>query len=229
MVVGSAKVYYLSAIYPIFLAGGSVLFERFVSKKSINWLKPVYASCLSLLAVAILPFALAVLPVEEFIKYEHVLGLTPRADERSSLGELPQYYADQFGWKEMVDTITTVYKKLTPQEQSQCVIFVRDYGQAGAIDFFGKQYGLPNALCGHNSYWFWGPGERTGNIAIIIGRSRNLEDNLSDLRRAYKHVEFAATTNAKYCMPFENGRMIFICKGMNTTFQKLWPTERFYI
>ncbi len=229
MVVGSAKVYYLSAIYPIFLAGGSVLFERFVSKKSINWLKPVYASCLSLLAVAILPFALAVLPVEEFIKYEHFLGLTPRAEERSSVGELPQYFADQFGWREMVDTITTVYKKLTPEEQSQCVIFVRNYGEAAAIDFFGKEYGLPNALCGHNSYWFWGPGERTGNIAIIIGRSRNLEDNLADLRRSYSHVELAATTNAKYCMPFENGRMIFICKGMNTTFQKIWPRERFYI
>jgi hypothetical protein len=229
MVAGNAKVYYLSAIYPIFLAGGSVLFERFVHEKSINWLKPVYAGCLVLLAVVILPFALPVLPVEQFIKYEHFLGLTPRADERSSLGELPQYYADQFGWKEMIDTVASVYRRLTPEEQSQCVIYVRNYGEAAAIDFFGKEFGLPNALCAHNSYWFWGPGQRTGNIAIIIGDSRNLEENLSDLRRAYKHVEFASTTNAKYCMPYENGRMIFICREMNTTFQKLWPTERFYI
>lgn len=229
MVAGSAKVYYLSAIYPIFLAGGAVLFEQFVRQKSLNWLKPAYAGFLILIALVILPFAVPVLPVERFIKYEHFLGLTPRAEERSSLVELPQYYADQFGWKEMVDTVASVYRKLTLEEQSQCVIYVRNYGEAAAIDFFGKKYGLPNALCAHNSYWLWGPGERSGNIAIIYGNSRNLENNFSDLRRRYKHVELAATTNAEYCMPYENGRMIFICKEMNTTFQKLWPTERFFI
>jgi len=86
---GNAKVYYLSAIYPIFLAGGAVLFEQFVLQKSINWLKPVYASLLILVALAFLPFTLPVLPVEEFIKYEHFLGIMPRADERSGVGELP--------------------------------------------------------------------------------------------------------------------------------------------
>jgi hypothetical protein len=229
MVVGGAKPYYLSAIYPIFLAGGSVVFERFVHERSLSWLKPVHAGSLALLAVVLLPFCLPVLPVEQFIKYEHFLGLMPRADERSAVGELPQYYADQFGWPEMVDSIATVYKKLTPEEQAECVIFVRNYGEAGAVDFFGGKYGLPNALCGHNSYWYWGPGDRSGNIAIIIGRSRNLEDNLSDLGSVYKYVELAATTNAKYCMPYENGRMIFICKGLNTTVQKIWLRERFYI
>lgn len=229
MVAGNAKVYYLSAIYPIFLAAGAVLFEQLTHQMSWNWLKPIYLGCLSAMALIVLPFALPVLPVEQFIKYEHFLGLTPRAEERSSLGELPQYFADQFGWKEMVDSVASVYKKLTPKEQSQCVIYVRNYGEAAAIDFLGKAYGLPNALCAQNNYWLWGPGERTGNIAIIFGNSRTLEDNFSDLLGRYKHVELATTTNAKHCMPYENGRMIFICKEMNTTFQNLWPTERFYL
>jgi hypothetical protein len=229
MVAGNAKVYYLSAIYPIFLAGGAVFFEQYIQLKSINWLRTLYVGLLSIIALVILPFAVPVLPVEQFIRYEYTLGLTPHAEEKSSVGELPQYYADQFGWREMVDTIANVYKKLTPEEQSQCVIYVRNYGEAAAIDFFGTQQGLPNARCGHNNYWLWGPGNLTGDVAIIIGGSRGLEKNLSDLRSRYKYVEFAATTNAKYAMPFENGRMIFICKGMNSTFQILWPWERFYI
>jgi hypothetical protein len=109
------------------------------------------------------------------------------------------------------------------------VIYVRNYGEAGAIDFYGKRYGLPKALCAHNNYWMWGPGTRTGNIAIIVGGSRTLQDNLNDLNRRYTHVEFVGTTYAKYAMPHENGRLIFLCKGMNTTFQKLWPGERFFI
>ncbi len=229
MVAGHAKVYYLSAIYPIFLAGGAVLFEQIVQKRAWHWLRPVYPGLLALIAIVILPFALPVLPVDQFIKYEYRLGLTPHAEERSSVGELPQYYADQFGWREMVDSVATAYRTLTPEEQSRCFIFVRNYGEAGAIDLFGKAYGLPGARCAHNNYWLWGPGERTGDIAIIIGNSRTLEDNLSDLRRRYKSVELVATTNAHYCMPFENGRMIFVCRGMNTTFQKLWPSEKFFI
>jgi 4-amino-4-deoxy-L-arabinose transferase-like glycosyltransferase len=229
MAAGNAKVYYLSAIYPIFLAGGAVLFDQIVSKRSLKCFKPVYVGLLILVALAILPFALPVLPVEQFIHYERLLGLTPRAEERTAVGDLPQYYADQFGWNELVDTISSVYRRLTPEEQSQCFIYVRNYGEAAAIDFFGKELGLPNARCAHNSYWLWGPGERTGNIAIIVGNSRNVDDNFADLRRVYRHVELATAANAKYCMPYENGRMIFICKEMNTTFQKLWPTERFYI
>ena len=229
MIAGSAKVYYLSAIYPVFLAGGAVLFEQFVQRKSWNWLKPVYATVIMLLGLVSLPFTLPVLPVEQFISYEHFLGMAPRAEERSSVAELPQYYADMFGWEEIVDSIATTYNKLTPEEQSQCVVYVRNYGEAGAIDFFGKKYGLPKALCAHNNYWLWGPGERTGNIAIIFGDKRTLEDNFSDLRSYYDRVELGATTHAKYCMPYENGRMIFICKGMKTTFQNIWQKERFYI
>jgi hypothetical protein len=145
------------------------------------------------------------------------------------VGELPQFYADQFGWEELAATVAKIYNTLTPEEQKQCVIFVRNYGEAGAIDFFGKKYGLPPALCAHNSYWMWGPGERTGNIAIILGHDRLLQDNLNDLNRRYTHVELAGTTESKYSMPYENGRLLFLCREMNTTFQLLWPEERFYI
>ena len=229
MILGNAKLYYLYAIYPVFLAGGAVVFEQWFQHRAWQWMKPVYMGFLVSVAILILPFALPVLPVQEFVEYEQFLGLMPHAEERSSVAELPQYYADQFGWEEFVATVASVYKKLSPEEQAECFIFVRNYGEAAAIDFFGKRYGLPNAACAHNSYWMWGPGKQTGNIAIIVGRSRTLQDNLNDLNRRYTHVEHAGTTYAKYAMPYENGRLIFLCKGMNTTFQNLWPTERFFI
>lgn len=225
----NAKVYYLAPIYPFFLASGAVLFERWTGEQTWNWMKPTYVGLVILLAIITLPFALPVLPVERFIEYQKLLGLSPRAEERHSLGELPQHYADQFGWEEMVSTVASIYKKLTPEEQSQVVIYVRNYGEAAAIDFFGERYGLPKALCGHNSYWLWGPAKRTGNIAIIFGTSRDLEESLVDLHGVYSEVQLAGITNATHAIPFENGRLIFVCKGMNTTFQKIWPGEQLYI
>jgi 4-amino-4-deoxy-L-arabinose transferase-like glycosyltransferase len=229
MVLGNGKVYYMSSIYPLYLAGGAVLFELFVHEKSIHWLKPAYISSLLLSAVISLPFALPFLPVEPFIQYQRLLGITPRADEKFGVAELPQYLSDQFGWKELVDTVAGVYQKLTPEEQAECVVYARNYGQAAAIDFFGKKHGLPDAICAHNNYWLWGPGQRAGNIAIIIGWNDKLEENIAHLHRYYEHVELAARTTSKYCMPIEKGRLIFICRGMNTTFPKIWPKERFYI
>ncbi len=229
MVATGAKVYYLSPIYPVLLAGGSVLFEQLVQRRPLRWLKPVFVTLLLLVGLVALPLVLPVLPVEELIAYEQRSGQQPRAEEQSRVAELPQYYADQFGWREFVDSIAVAYAKLTAEEQAKCFIFVRNYGEAGAIDFFGAQYWLPPARCAHNNYWLWGPGERTGDVAIILGNSRTLEDNLADLKRRYRSVELASTTNAKYCMPYENGRLIFICRGMNTSFQALWPTEKFFI
>ena len=237
MIAGNGKVYYLSAAYPVLLAGGAVSLERFVAGPSgarawnrpRGWVRVAYPALLVLWMLVGLPFTVPVLPVERFIEYEKFLGVTPKAEERSSVGELPQYYADQFGWEELAAGVAKIYNTLTPEEQRQCVIFVRNYGEAAAIDFFGKSYGLPPALCAHNSYWMWGPGERTGNIAIILGHDRLLQDNLNDLKRRYRHVELAGATESRYAMPYENGRLIFVCREMNTTFQILWPGERFYI
>ena len=233
MIAGNGKVYYLSAAYPVLLAGGAVCLEKLAAthflNRTWNWVRIVYPALLTIGAAIGLPFTLPVLPVEKFVEYEKFLGMMPKAEERSSVGDLPQWYADQFGWEELAAGVARIYNTLTPEEQKQCVIFVRNYGEAGAIDFFGKNYGLPPALCAHNSYWMWGPGERTGNIAIILGHDRLLADNLKDLGRRYKSVELAGTTDCKYCMPYENGRLLFLCREMNTTFQLLWPGERFYI
>ncbi len=227
--VGNGKAYYLSPVYPAVLAGGSVFLEKILSGKNLSWVKPVYVGLLIAFTILILPMALPVLPVNRFIEYEQALGIAPKSDERISLGALPQGYADEFGWEEFALTVSKIYQTLTPEEQAKCVIYVRNYGEAGAIDFFGKKYGLPDALCAHNSYWYWGPGEKTGDVAIILGARRDLQENLDDLGRAYKSVEPSLKTNCEYCMPYENGRQFFICRGMNTTFQKIWDRERFFI
>jgi hypothetical protein len=229
MDAGNAKVNYLAPVYPMMLAGGAVFLGRVIHARSWNWLRPVVVGVVLAGGVIVTPFTIPLLPVENFIAYQKSLGVTPKAQERSSLGVLPQHYADMFGWEEMVATIANAYNKLTPEEQAKCVIYVRNYGEAGAIDFFGKKYGLPPAACAHNNYWLWGPGTRTGEVAIIIGHSNDMQENLNDLKSFYREVEYAGSTKCDYCMPYENGRFLFLCRGMNTTFQLLWSHERFYI
>ena len=37
------------------------------------------------------------------------------------------------------------------------MFFGNNYGEAAAIDVFGRRLGLPPAISGHNNYYIWGP------------------------------------------------------------------------
>jgi hypothetical protein len=108
---------------------------------------------------------------------------------------------------------------------------VRNYGEAAAVDFFGKKYNLPPAVCGHNNYWLWGSGDKQMKAAIIIGNSDTVEENMADLNSPdrFSEVTLAATTSCQYCMPFENDRQIYLCRGAKFSFKEIWHEEKFFI
>jgi hypothetical protein len=154
--------------------------------------------------------------VETFIQYQKFLGLTPRQDERSKVGVLPQYYADMFGWDNMVSVIARAYHSLSPEEQAQCVILTNNYGEAGAVDLLGSRYNLPKAISGHNNYWIWGPRDATGKVVIRLGGS------IEAVREAYSEVYQSGTIKNNYCMPYESDLPVYICKGRRSSIKDDW-------
>ena len=60
---------------------------------------------------------------------------------------------------------------LPPGERAETGIWAGNYGEAGAIEYFGPAYGLPPAVSGHNQYGFWGPGGNSNEVVVAIGYS----------------------------------------------------------
>jgi hypothetical protein len=218
-----AKVYYLAPAYVFLLAGGAVAIEAFTQRQSWKWLRPT--SFVLLLAGGIItaPYVLPILPVESFIKYQAFIRLRAPREEKGKAGKLPQQYADMFGWENMVATVAKVYNSLSPLEKQECVIGASNYGEAGAIDFFGKKYGLPNAISSHNSYWIWGPGEKPGDVLIVVG------GRLSDYQGWYEDVQQAATVRYEYAVPFETDLPVYLCHRPRATLQQVWPQLKKFI
>jgi hypothetical protein len=79
--------------------------------------------------------------------------MEPLKAENQPTGELPQYFADEFGWEDMARAVAKVYFSVPADERARTAIFANSYRQAGAIDFFGPKYGLPKAISGHQNYW----------------------------------------------------------------------------
>jgi 4-amino-4-deoxy-L-arabinose transferase-like glycosyltransferase len=226
-----AKPYYLTPIYFPYLAAGAVALERVTSTAWRRALRPAFAVALVALSAIAVPFAIPALPVDRFIAYSQALGMAPRADERQALGALPQYYADQFGWRELAAQVVAIYQGLAPEERERTAIYMRNYGEAAAIDFFGRDAGLPPVLCPHNSYWFWGPGDRATRVAIIMGSSRDVEASRADLEAPGRcgELELAGVTECEHCMPYERGRPLFVCRDLGFDFREIWEGEREFI
>ena len=181
------KIYYLAPAYPMLLAAGAVIAESFVERPSRAWLAPAILTVLVAVGLFFAPIMVPVLSPTGFIDYmNHLPFKLPVTEYSHERAVLPQWYADQFGWREIVAETAVAWNRVPLQERAGCAIFAQDYGQAGAIDFLGSGYGLPPALSGHQTYFLWGPRGYSGNCMIV------LDDRAARLRQLFSSVDTSA-------------------------------------
>jgi hypothetical protein len=217
MLALKGKNYYMMPIYPLMFAGGSVLLERWLSvSRYIGWLKVAYPLVLVAAGVVMAPFMVPLLPVQSYLRYQDALGFKPPKTEVGHVGPLPQHFGDRFGWPEMVQTVARVYYSLPEEERTRAAIYGNNYGEAGAIDFFGPQYGLPKAISPHQNYFLWGPRDYTGEVMILLQSDRE------DAEKHCDSVQEAAPVGHPYAMGEEH-YTVLICRGLKTPLKVLWP------
>ncbi len=217
------KNYYLAPVYPMLLASGAVVVESAIHRAgnvSPHWQGLKLAIVLVLLASGahLAPVVVPVLSPDGFLAYTKYLPFKlPVMEHSHARVALPQWYSDQFGWKEIADEAAVAWNRIPAAERRDCGIFAQDYGQAGAIDFFGRRQGLPPALSGHQTYFLWGPRGYSGNCMIV------LDDRREVLERLWEHVEYVGTS-ADNPYALEKQIDVFLCKGAKFgTLTQLWP------
>jgi hypothetical protein len=214
------KNYYLSAIYPALFAAGAVAFER-ITNVRFKWSRVVYPLVLVVSIVILAPTVSPLLSVEGAIAYQKKLGFEPPKAENQRTGPLPQYFADEFGWRGMAEETARVYNSLSTDERARTAIFANDYGEAGAIDFFGPHLGLPKAISNHQSYWLWGPRNYDGRVVIVLG-----SDGTGD-REHFQSVEPVGRVEHPYSRRDEHFD-IFLCRGFNGDLRQFWAQAKNY-
>lgn len=221
LAVTRSKPYYAAPAFSLTLAAGGVALE---AVQRLGWLVRGAATTLALVGgILVTPLAKPVLSEHAFERYAARLGITPQSGERHELGRLPQHFADMHGWRELAQAVARVYASLGAPERALAFVFGQNYGEAGAIDFFGPELGLPPALSGHNNYFLWGPRDWTGEVLIVIG------DERERLLELFEDVELAGRTSCRDCMPYEDGLALWICRRLRQPVSTLWPTLKHYI
>ncbi len=231
LLVLHGKAYYIGPIYPTLIAAGAAALELWtgamaghvVGRVTGNVLRGLVFLLVLAYGIGGLPMGLPILPPSDMARYAAELRLTGAT--RTNAGEqlrLPQDYADMIGWPQEVAAVARVYKSLPPDKQAQAVIIGSSYGHAGALDFYGPKLGLPPAISFAGSYYFWGPGTRPGQVAIMLG------GDTTYLKPVYRVVRPVARMVNPWGVPEEQHAAIFVAEQPYKTWQQVWPSMTGY-
>lgn len=196
------KSYYTQGAYPMLIAAGGYVLEKYLRNKWIylNYLILIFALGLSIFA---LPLELPVASFETLKKYCDPKTGIPQQWEDGIIHPIPQDYADMTGWKELAGIVTKAYKCLDNPGQKKCTIYAENYGQASALFFYGHQYGLPEPISFNDNYLFWAPDSISDGPLIYVNHELGDIDELFD---CYK--EIGRVHNEFFR---EKGLMVLLC------------------
>ena len=212
------KPYYAGPVYPTLIGAGAAALGRVRQRHAMPVLRWGAAAAMLAGGLYLLPLGIPVLPPPWMATYTRVAGLQEaNRNNRGELERLPQDYADMLAWRAQVAALARVYRALPPEKRAKAVIWGGNYGEAGAIDFYGPAYGLPPAVSDAGTYWFFGPGRRPGEVLIAIG------EDPDDLRAVYASVRPVLRIDNPWWVREERRNTIYVAEGPKTTLQALWP------
>lgn len=222
------KSYYAGPVMPTLIAAGASVLESVGAPRTANataaapravalrWGTVALFVCMGALAF---PIALPVLSPERTAAYIGALHFDfTRRNNQGGSEVLPQDFADMMGWEEQVQAMGRAYATLTDAQRREVVIGASNYGRAGAIDFYGPRYGLPKAISSAGSYWFWGPGTKPGNVALIV------ENDDRHLKQLWADVRVVEHIHSPWSVGEERDANVYLCQRPRRTLQEVWST-----
>jgi hypothetical protein len=216
MILAHGKHYYTLGIYPMLIAAGAYAIEKIIRR---NYLLYINLAFTLLINLPLLPLGLPLLKHDRMVSYCRRLtdlGIDmPMRWEEGRIHPLPQDYADMIGWKELAEIAENTYTGIPAEERKSCYIYAENYGQAGAISFYGKKAGLPEVISFNGSFVFWAPEELSGLKYLIY-----VNDEIDELLPLFDKITMAGEITNPYAR--ERGLPVFLCSGPSNEFYALY-------
>jgi 4-amino-4-deoxy-L-arabinose transferase-like glycosyltransferase len=212
--IARARDYYLAPAYPMLLAAGAVWGENWIRKKSRD------------AQMAILPSVWISLAIGALAVFSLVLPIAPLGSAWWHIADASNgNFKREIGWPELVATIAHVRDSLPVEERGGVGVLAGDEGQAGAVNLYGRAYGLPEAISGMNSNWLRGYGNPPPQTVIAVGFRRN------DLDRIFARCEVAAQLSNPYGIVNDSigdRAQIYVCRNIRQPWPEFWKDFLYY-
>lgn len=199
--LAGGKAYYPAPIYPLAYAAGSLWLVSTV--RSFRW-RAIAVVAASVVILLLLPIGLPVIPAQNLPTW---------------IWNARKDYSDMIGWPELTQQVTAVYQQLPAGEQQSAMILTENYGEAGALQFYGR--GLPTVVCPELTFFYWAPAQMNPSTLIIVGFPRD------DVESFFGRVQQVGTVSNSLGIHNEEwGKAIWLVQQPRQSLSQAWPQLR---
>jgi hypothetical protein len=178
--------------------------------------------------IALAPLGLPLLPPATLARYVAALGVVPQIERGDGKrADLPQWFADRFGWEELVRQVAEVHRSLPPEERARTLIVAPSYGHAGAVERLWPEGEPPPVISTHNTWFFW-------SRAVLADKPFDVAIGMGDregLARVYSEIEQVALHDCDYCVAWRDRLPIYVARRPHLTREELlalWERRRHF-
>jgi hypothetical protein len=206
--IARGRFYYMAPAYPMLLAAGSVVWCRWLDERESKAERAGSVLTWTALALGALVSVAVMMP----------LAPINSAGWRLT-SKIHDNFREQIGWPDLTETVARIYAAIPQKEKTRTAILAGNYGEAGALNLYGRSYQLPEAISGMNSYWLRGYGPQSPELVILIGYSRQSAERLA------RDVQLAGHITNSYGVANEEATDhpdIFLCRKFRKPWPELW-------
>lgn len=212
--VARGRDYYLAPAYPMLLAAGAVWGQEWIESLQPKTQKRVAGTVRDSLVVgALVAFALT-LPIAPIgSRWWRIADATNNC------------FNSQIGWPELVATVARVRDSLPTEERGGVRVLASDEGSAGAVNLYGRAYGLNDAISGMNSNWLRGYGNPPPQTVIAVGFTPD------ELNQIFVSCNIAAQLSHPYGIVNDTLRgreQVYVCHNIRSTWSEFWKHFQYY-
>lgn len=219
---GSSRPDRITAMYTVLVAAGGVAVGKIKRSSMQRSVVVLMVVMLVVGTVVSAPIFTPLLPPPVLKQYLSALGLSFDIEIGKKNEPVPQWLADRLGWRELAADVARVYHALPEAEQRNAIIVSTNYGEAGALELYGPEFGLPGVFATHNSYYLWGPPSDSVKTYIGVFLERR------DLESKFETVIEAGVHTCEDCTRPQRRIPIYIARGPRFSVTAEWPKFKIY-
>ena len=212
--INKGRAYYVAPAYVMLLSAGSVGLENWLEAspevvrrwgRGFVWSLQILGGLIGILVMK------PVVPIN-----------SPLWEITSSINE---DIVEMVGWQDLTAQVAAIYESIPESEKTQTVILAGNYGEAGALELYGKQYHLPRVISGSNSLWYRGYGEPEPKTLIMVGFESSYATNF------FSSCKYADTVTNSYHVKNEETSFhnsIYICRDPRHPWEEMWQEMQWF-
>ncbi|HLX94031.1 MAG TPA: glycosyltransferase family 39 protein [Puia sp.] len=223
LLIGRGKNYYTIGAYPILFAFGSFQLERRTTGRK-SFVRYIVVAAILLTGYFYVPLMMPFFKPDKLAAYYRTTKMDKTVFlrwEDLKYHPLPQDFADMLGWKEMAAKAGNAYAMLDSSEKKNSIIFCDNYGEAGALDYYGRDYGIPEAYSDNASFLYWIPDSLSFENLVLVTDDR--QEMTHPFIQDFQFAQVVDSVTNPYSR--EYGSLIILFKKGNASFQKMFKEK----